>query len=546
MSRLVSSLPLRLPLETDIGPQLARWLDHHNQNQDNHHHHLHHVAHLTAASCREDLDRVGALRSCITTALSQGVEAAYASRAALQEYAAVLQACEERGFPSSTTTTSDSYKEQSILQFPWKSSAQLEEVYSTLSWERANVLWNLAVLSAYEATLSQPDVPSSSNGGSNSRVAWKQAGAALQTAASILRYLQTDVLPAATESSFPSGDLSISFLTSWEAFCMADAQHAFYQAVASAPRPMHTLLAKISAAAVPLYSTAEDLCGDSELENNALSSNWADAVRAWGMWMSALCEYHQAQVHVDKQEWGVALARLEGAQKFGSLCLDFCSVAEDGLLDSLSARVYVTLQEMEDKLEEADVAHAGKPVPDREELPEIPPQTMVELETDIHKFLPPLQRPLFASAMSSPSLRYLENFRSDMARLVEQTTADAEEKTDSGRRALATVNLPHSLTAYRQEQQGGGIPEELWERVEGIQKNETMKLLKQELWALCDVADRARTMYKTVENTLDEDLQVDSLFRTQHATFEGHDLTQVQRSFRATMQNYPDVIRARR
>jgi hypothetical protein len=58
-----------------------------------------------------------------------------------------------------------------------------------------------------------------------------------------------------------------------------------------------------------------------------------------------------------------------------------------------------------------------------------------------------------------------------MDNFVFSTAAMAEEKTEDARKALASVNLPHSLTAYKQAQAGGGIPLDLWERTEKFNAN---------------------------------------------------------------------------
>lgn len=596
MSGFVAKLPLRVPLETDLGGQLGRWLDQaHVQKWEGR-------PGMTSADCREDLDRLDQMRRNVYTACRHGVADALPHLHVLQEYAAALELCEEQGFPynsgavdDSGTTRDDEHDRQhrhklnkrgqqhhsplssaslgnsslaNMLEFPWKSSDNQEEVDGTLAWERANVLWNLAIVQAHQAYAVEktPNNP-------QSRTAWKQAGLHLQTAASLLRYLQTDLLPAATERSFPSHDLSASFLTLWERFCLADAQYAFYQAVAAAPRPLHALLAKVSAAAIPLYGVCEELLLDDDdygldtsssasITANASATGhaaanqfrskrlqiWGDAVRAWGMWMSALCEYHQAQTHADKGERGPAHARLEAAQKFGSLCLDFCNSEEESLLDDLAELVYVTLQDMETQLEQAEQANRLDPVeiPDRNDLPEVPPQTMVEVEKDVSSSLPKLAPPLFTSGPGSVLRRYEQTFRYDMQRLLTNTTLAAEDKTDQGRRALATVNLPHSVTAYQQESQGGGIPDALWERVRVVQDQDMLRELKQSVWELCDIAERARSLYQTVQENLKEDLRVDSLFRSQNSTFEGHNVSQVQKSFHTTLENYDSLLTSAR
>lgn len=105
------------------------------------------------------------------------------------------------------------------------------------------------------------------------------------------------------------------------------------------------------------------------------------------------------------------------------------------------------------------------------------------------------------------------------------------------------MNLPHSLTAYRQEQSGGGLPNDLWERIESLQAERRDDRLKQELWELRDLAELARATFKTIEMQLEEDLQMDSLFREQHGShFEGHDVSAIQKTFRKTLGNYDRLL----
>jgi hypothetical protein len=138
---------------------------------------------------------------------------------------------------------------------------------------------------------------------------------------------------------------------------------------------------------------------------------------------------------------------------------------------------------------------------------------------------------------------YVQVFRTEMEKAVFETAQLGEDKTESARKALAVVNLPHSLTAYRQEQNGGGIPDDLWERIELVQKGKRDDRLKQELWELRDLADAARSTFKVIESQLEEDVQMDSLFREQHGSnFEGHDVQEIQKTFRQTLKNYDRLI----
>jgi hypothetical protein len=104
------------------------------------------------------------------------------------------------------------------------------------------------------------------------------------------------------------------------------------------------MLAKLAAAAAPLYHQTEEECQAllSTLSSNSASSSissslspdkllslqqhlqhWNDSVRAWGMWMSALAEHHQSIVFQEKQDWGLELARLDTALKYARLTAQF-------------------------------------------------------------------------------------------------------------------------------------------------------------------------------------------------------------------------------
>jgi hypothetical protein len=89
---------------------------------------------------------------------------------------------------------------------------------------------------------------------------------------------------------------------------------------------------------------------------------------------------------------------------------------------------------------------------------------------------------------------------------------------------------------------GGGIPEDLWLRVDAVQRDGRISLVPRGLLELRDVAEAARATYHKVEQQLEEDLRMDKLFREQHARFEGHDATQVQKSLRKSMLNYDQLL----
>jgi len=477
------------------------------------------------------------------------------------------------------------------------------EVHGSITWERINILWNIVALEAYLA----------SNQRLTTRQEWMKAAVHLEKGAGLLRYLRNNVLGLTSNNSHSSNgtpsnphqspyhqeqqqqqqqrpqlssgaysssgsptnspDFSNVFLHPWEALLTAQAQRSSFEAFRCAARPRHFMLAKLAAAAAPLYGECDQACqtsaaftrqgggggsSSSSNEYHVFLSRWELYARLWGIWMRAKAEHHQAGVHRDKRQLCMELARLNKALALGSKCQELCSAGsqryENNMkeLEGFALEVQQTVDEMQarraDATQEQAIAdddlggnntHAAV---SPEDLPEIAPQLQVKVNQPLEKILPPLETPLFEDIMNPMVRRYVDLFMTEMDKLLFQMTSIAEEKTESARKALATVNLPHSLTAYRQEQAGGGIPEDLWLRVEAVQQEKRVPRIKQELWELRDIADSARHTYKVIKHQLEEDLAMDELFREQHPNFQGHDAAEVQKTFRQSLENYDRLL----
>jgi len=518
----------------------------------------------------------------------------------LQEYASCLQQCcdhydhhhQDRAAEENSSSSSSS---SSSLTLPWHCGfTQQTETNGCAgvgwaSWELANVIYNMICVYLRRALLlQQQQQQHTSPGGVPNRQAWTATAQHLQHAASLLLYLREHVLvqqqqqqqqQQSSSSNNSSALLHAPFLQIWETYCLAEAQYCTYCAFQLQPRPKHFLLAKLAAA--DLFQQVEELiCAapTAALEQQAAAPlnlpflvDWEDSVRAWGMWMTTVSEYHQSLVHREKKEHGLEIARLEAALKFAGLCQEFCNQADSDLLDGLAGILQPVLEEMEERFELAqhendnnNAAAARQPIPEHDELPEIAPQQIVKADLDaIHKLLPvsSSSRAMFnnnnnTAVTADPGIgRYVATFRSDIQNLIQESEQRAEEKTESARSQLASVHLPHALTVYRQElsntagPRGGsggggggannGIPDGLWQRVQDVQREQrTVEHLKQDLWQLQDMADTARTTFQRIGEVLEEDLELDSMFRRQNPMFEGHDVQDIQKAFRQALQNY--------
>lgn len=618
-------VPLRIPVDVDVDvltDPLLMWLEMQQQQppasatDDTTKSNL-----LTPAECFPDVQRLASMRQRVGQLLQQGsLQAVLPGIQELQEYAAALQSFLDHGFILPEPPGADEQQQQHHLHAPyepvlslrWRTAPSLDgsnqrpvspedsDIYHTLRWERANVLWNITTLECYQATLQNL----------STKQGWMHAGEHFSKASGVVRVMRKELYgedsvairnkkAQSSADSMEEGDdeeddhphvflddslsgiaLSDATLQSWEGFLIAEAHRSAYEAFRSLQRPRHFMLAKLAAAAVPLFQHVEDILHQWQTrheddvmpsskkkkksaaalvravtavparpdeEFNPILSDWEDAVRAWGMWMSALTEYHQALVHKEKSEWGMELARLEGALRFGRLCQQFCDCTDHPLEQGLD-HFEDLLRRVEERQQEAvrdNEENYHMPVPDHEELPEIARQKSVKENPDISKLLPALSEPFFAGLLDPTVRYYVQLFRTEMDRKVNETAQMGDAKTESARIGLAKVNLPHSLTAYRQEQNGGGIPDDLWNRVAIVQQDKLDVRLKQDLWELRDLAETARSTHKAIEAQLEEDLQMDSLFREQHGSqFEGHDVHEIQKTFRSTMENYDRLIRS--
>jgi len=172
-----------------------------------------------------------------------------------------------------------------------------------------------------------------------------------------------------------------------------------------------------------------------------------------------------------------------------------------------------------------------------------PPPQLVSNPSSASFFNKKMRAVPSAPSVHSPNLKtFAEVFKVEMNEILEDLTRATEDETESARLALAEVHLPHSLTAYKQEQAGGGLPEELWQKVHVIQQENTVIQLKQDLWELRDAADLARATHKANVSQLDFDLTSDRKFREANPLFGGHSADEIQQSFRRPLVSYERLL----
>lgn len=517
MTLSISVLPLRLANpQQDLAGMLAAWIDNSTSIV------------LSSFDCRGDLETINNLRQEIFHRLDSKDlhEDALQLVDSLHVHYNNLLECEAKGMEGGSE----------FVSLDWKSAlTDQAQTSNSLEWDRAGLIWNLTAIEAYQAS-KQP---------LNSKVGWSKAAQHLQNSASWLQHLPR------VDPSF--ADFSPTFVSFWQALLVAQSQRCVYESIACAPRPRHLLLAKLAAAAVPLFSEVEAIVQkDYDSPAPALSQfsrlveSWAEFAHAWCIYMGCKAELHQSLFSREKKQWGLELARLDLAYQYAAMCSDYCERTNHVALRDLHQSVNECLKGLKERIDTAEQENAeqhNQPVPPRRELAEIRGEMLVNIVQPLSKLLKPKTTdPIFQKVPNANIKIYVDIYVSEMDKMVVHLGSAAEERTEFARKALATVNLPHSLTAYRQEQSGGGIPDDLWQRVQIIQRERRIAQLKQDLWELRDMADLARITHKKIEAQLDIDLESDRLFRQSNLGFEGHNAEEVQKSFRQSLANYDRLL----
>jgi hypothetical protein len=538
MSLDVSLLPLRCTdSREDLVGMLMAWMDSLPPSSLG----------LRSIHCREDLYKIATLRQAIAESIphKDSYDEALQRLDDMHAYFHYLLECEERGLKSATTKTIDAAQPE-FLVLEWESAltGQIQAVSNSLEWDRAGLIWNFVVLEAYLATQQSLD----------NRASWSSAAQHLQNAASWLQYLPgNDRQSPASQHPFPFPDFSKTLVMLWQSLLVAQAQRCVYRSLSCAPRPNHTLLAKLAAASVSLYAAVESIVLDDEESATpsltpfaGLVTGWADFARAWGMHMSSQAEFHQSQLSRERMQFGQELARLDVAYQYEAMCKEFMEQApSDGLVE-LQSLVDQTLDDLKERIDQVQQEGHNQPVPTRGELIEIRGEKLINIDQPLSKLLKAKKtEPIFQNdnlPQGSDKRLYMEMFDLEMDKRLRQMTNLCEERTRQGRKIMADVNLPHALTAYRQERTESGLPEDLWQRVDLIQREQRVSRLKQELWELRDIADLTRSTYRTIASQLDFDLDSDRYFRKENPGFDGHDAEKVQGNFRESLANYDRLL----
>jgi hypothetical protein len=405
-------LPLKVPVRNDLVQPLAHWLDDPESQTGFDHMEDDDGAAPSAwvvpkpsyhsPDCRSELLRIAALRNCMSEHLQDSHKSALQNMMLrdAQDYHATLLQFEKQGFP---TSFEDSMDKPSPIQLTWRGAFGIkgQETHSSLLWDRACTLWNVAALQSAQAAFDS-DV--------KTKEGLKVAIGNLQSAASHLVLCQQ--LMETCSEHVDTVDLSKPMLQFWEKVCLAQAQVSIYK-LANHPDSTvrnHTTLAYLIQGAAPLYNEALNFSKDPRLQSEVPqpSQEWAAHCKAQSMLCQARAYFHISISHrISKEAHGMEIARLQQTVQCLQELLQFCNSTQvlkeavklvagkqkkgDDTISPMAAAAATIQPEAEsllklaqDRLEQAlqdnRTIYMDDVPRNLSELPEIRPQTMVKTD----------------------------------------------------------------------------------------------------------------------------------------------------------------------
>ena len=563
-------LPLRVPSHTPLETELERWLQYiHLSAAGTAEAESEEMAVLPLAEeCREELERLGKQRKAVRNLLLKGYAETAARKEVLITYAKLLSAFAGQGFAavlrkeckkkylrrpelnndaSLIETASKSHEDEEVpkVTLGWVTDEDIMEDVMLWEWEQANVWWTLAVLEVYHAQQSSLTAKSSP--------AWKRTMGHYITAASWMAYLQQEYFGATPLSNQqPTQYLwSVGHALSWEGLQITQAiWTATAQRTGIAVFNQSLLKGKLSAAAALLYEDCRKLLKEND---DPYWKAWLQAIEVWIPYCQAVSQSQQAMAHITRREFTDAYQRYQLAVELAAECESLLAfMPMSGSPHEVAILLETSMPEWKNKCSEIleETPSVGTTTFDRASLAQIPPQkvTKVDLKSVtkvVESTVDTAEPPLFANLLSPEMRSQVQSFSAQMETLLSTTVRRAEEKAEAGRRALSIHNLPHALAAYQLEVGGctvGGLPDEVWEKIEALQQSNKMNMLQQELWELKDMADMTQQTFKKITDLLDDDLETDRKFRLTHPDYAGHNVEAVQTKYRQALQNYQALM----
>ncbi|KAK0414293.1 hypothetical protein QR680_007253 [Steinernema hermaphroditum] len=358
------------------------------------------------------------------------------------------------------------------------------------SFERACVLFNCgALMSAIGASQSMANDEE-----------LKTAAKMFQQAAGIFLRLKETVLGLVQQD--PTSDLLPDTLSALSALMVAQAQEAIYHK-ASKDKMKETALVKIASQCAELYQEAYKLM-TRDIVKGIWEKEWLNTANAKGLAMSALAQYHQANVNAEAKDIGEQLSRLTESMRLMEMSTNF-----------IPASTFSNEQKAIEK------AHAGakkdndfiyhERVADFRSLPALPKAALAK-PVPPGEHLSPRFKDMFSSLVPVQIQSSLALFDSRRSDVINVETSRLREYTQIMNTQLASLNLPAALDDVTHYEK---LPDSIRQKSAKVKSDGGIVALTDIMSQLPDAYKRNEEILNETARLLKEENDTDQNLRTQ-------------------------------
>ncbi|KAF2349567.1 BRO1 domain [Trinorchestia longiramus] len=413
------------------------------------------------------------------------------------------------------------------IPFKWKDAFEKGSIFgsrtsktvSSLGYEKACVMFNIAALQSQVAGVQSPDSDDS----------LKLSAKLLQQSSGILNGLKGWVLSAV--GSEPTADMQPDTLVALSAFMVAQAQEVFVsKAIQDRMKP--AVIAKLCAQCEELYSEASKQMGR-EMLKPLWDRDWVSRVAGKQLAFSALAQFYQSRVCNEQKAVGEEISRLRQAVE-----LFKSAETRSGNAGQVAEQIARSQSLLETALKDNDFIYHER-VPDVRTLPPIGkaavakslpvPERFTTNFSDLFESLVPVQ---VQQALSQCDVR-----RQD---IVNKEVSKLKEATQLLNSVLASLNLP---AAVEETSSGEQLPPSLREKSAAVVEKGGLESLERIIKELPELLQRNMELLDECERQLkeeaDSDLQLRQQFKEKWTRTPSASLTA---TFQANATKYRKVI----
>jgi len=387
------------------------------------------------------------------------------------------------------------------VAFKWKDAFDKGSIFggrisltvASLGYEKACILFNIGALSTQIAEAQNMD----------SEEGLQRANKKLQSAAGIFAHLKDGVVAAIEQE--PTPDLEAETLHVLTNLCLAQAQEMVVQK-AIKDNMKDNIIAKLAGHADDLFAEVMKLM-QKESVRALWDKEWLALVSGKQALYNGLSQFHQSKVCNAAKSVGEEISRLQYAQELFSACVARSGRPAMGNCSDWSKRVERALT---DAKKDNDFIYHER-IPDVKSLATIGRAAVVKPAALPEKFMPG-EKELFEALMPVHIHQAMAAYEVRKQELVGKEMHRLKESTNTMNEILSSMNLPAGL----EDTTGGGVPQSLKEKSQGVVSAGGVGLLDKLVQELPDLLQRNTDLLNESERMLREELESDNSLRSQH------------------------------